>query len=58
MSCVPKTPGKSVSPAWLKIDRLVYSLYGLTPEEIALVEGDAGVAIPLGVNDESLAVAE
>jgi len=28
-----------VRPLWQKIDRIVYRLYELTPEEIAIVEG-------------------
>jgi len=35
-----KSPSpKAVSAADQQIDQLVYQLYGLTPEEIALVEG-------------------
>ena len=36
------TPSEDVSAFEAEIDRLVYKLYDLTPEEIAVVEGSAG----------------
>jgi len=44
MQLTPKTPSKSLDPTAdttaleAEIDQLVYALYGLTAEEIALVE--------------------
>jgi hypothetical protein len=42
----PRTPGDKERVKWeiestdRQIDRLVYELYGLSPEEIAIVEGN------------------
>ena len=36
-----------------QIDALVYELYGLTPEEIAIVEGPSGATFPQSVQDKN-----
>ena len=38
---LPKATAKKVAASLKKIDELVYALYGLTPEEIKIVEGAA-----------------
>ena len=37
---VPKGPVIDISALEYEIDRMVYQLYGLTDEEIRIVEGD------------------
>ncbi|MBF8284824.1 MAG: putative type IV restriction endonuclease, partial [Anaerolineales bacterium] len=38
-----------IASADQQIDALVYELYGLTPEEIAIVEGPSGATFPQSV---------
>ena len=39
MNLSPENPNKDTQPKQTKIDELLYDLYDLTPDEIAIVEG-------------------
>jgi len=41
--------GRLIQATDQQIDALVYELYGLTPEEIAIVEGPSGATFPQSV---------
>ena len=48
-----QNPSADTSALENEIDQLVYALYGLTPEEIALVEGNAGKVLAVPGADEA-----